>query len=116
MTPLCVQTNDITAEDQVILWHVRHLVNLMENGLTCHEVCDKISREGTLAEKVHHIRGWFGFKGVEHSWLTLKKRPTILIDPYPYATTSGPLLITTEGLLNPWRKIYIAQPKTKNIS
>lgn len=69
---------------------------------TCHEVCDYIANVVPCFES---IRGHFMQKGFEHSWLMFKNS-LVLVDPYPIAG-AAPLIITLEGTINPWKKIYL---------
>jgi hypothetical protein len=82
--------------------------------LTCHEVCDRLAIHPQLHKKVKHIRGWFVKKGIEHSWLTMKDNEFVILDAYPWATGSGPIVLTTEGWMNPWRGLYIVKPKAED--
>jgi hypothetical protein len=51
-------------------------------------------------------RGWFGEPPAEHSWLVHRADPNVLLDPYPWACGSGPLLVVMCNPLNPWRFLY----------
>ena len=117
MEPYAVTSNDITKNDLDILRWVRERIRLLPNGRTCHEVCESLAMQSSImAIEPHlssltlvHVRGYFARKGWDHSWLLIPNRP-ILIDPYPWCCGSGPILVYTGGILNPWRDLYIPEP------
>lgn len=107
-----IEIGDITAEDQSLFYQVCGIVNSLPDGLNCHEVCEEICLR---LPRLELRTGFFCKCGVEHSWLGIIDSRNVIIDPYPVAG-SGPFMITTEGLLNPWRNIYIEYNiKQKNL-
>jgi hypothetical protein len=103
MIPYCRQLSDITFEHLLLLDQVRSLVNILPDHLTCHQVCDEVVKQFPELEKV---TGYFGFYGAEHSWCLLWGTK-VVIDPYPIAVASGPILLTLEGsAANAWNRIY----------
>jgi hypothetical protein len=105
MRALAFETGDITSDNLQLYSQVIGVIRALPNGLTCHEVCRRIT---IIMDGFIHYKGTFA--GADHSWLVLKENPLILIDAYPWACGSGPIMITLEGILNPWRKIYIGVP------
>jgi hypothetical protein len=103
MTPQAVQSGDITLRQLIVFEEVIKAIQEMPDGLTCHEVCARVA---ALFPDLEHRRGWFNRRGIHHSWLVFKGTKVIM-DAYPWASASGPLLISTEGDLNPWRNLYI---------
>ncbi len=108
MTPLCVTNGDVTAAHLHYLEVARRLVVGMRDFLSCHEVCAALALK--FPEVWEHHRG--KFNGVwDHSWLVFRESPGVILDPYPWACASGPLLIVADGYyLNPWRKLYAGKP------
>lgn len=104
MTPECIKNGDITPDDRSIFNFVVDELGRHDYG-TCHEACAALAARfpGLL-----HRRGRFN-GGWEHSWLVLRHRPEVLIDPYPWACASGPVLLTTAGM-SPWRFLYVEEP------
>lgn len=106
MAPYCRQCNDITDEHMDLLRRVREVVATLPDILNCHQVCDEVARR---IPGLIHRRGHFFIHGVEHSWLEAEQKepgPEVIIDAYPIAVASGPILVTTNGILNPWRFYY----------
>jgi hypothetical protein len=101
MTPYCVTAGDITQEDLDLWERVVDIVNVLPDGLDCHQVCAEIVQK---VPDLEVVRGHFFH--AQHSWLRVKNRPKILIDAYPWATGTGPFMVTIEGLMNPWRRAY----------
>src|SRR4051812_2842556 len=86
----------------MVLDLVRAGVDGLPDGLSCHEVCAHLA--AALPRYVEHRRGHF--HGLwSPSWLTLPGT-RLLIDPYPWAAASGPLLVCLDGQ-SPWRHIYV---------
>jgi hypothetical protein len=104
MTPHAILVRDITPDDRRLLAEVRLIVDALPDGLSCHDVCREI--EGRCPDLMA-VRGYFGRVGAEHSWLVFRDKPKLLLDPYPWACGSGPILVTLEGTLNPWRDLYV---------
>jgi hypothetical protein len=101
MIPLCIKEGDITQEDMDLWERVVAVVNGLKNGLTCHQVCEEVSQR---ILELQAIKG--KFLRCDHSWLVIRKRPWIIIDAYPWATGTGPFMVTSDGLFNPWRTAY----------
>ena len=101
MTPLVLLEKDIDEEHLSLYRAAKTLVEQMEDGLTCHDVCARLAE----ALGVRHVRGWFAARGIQHSWIRLDD--DTILDPYPWACGSGPILVTTRYLFNPWRRLYI---------
>lgn len=73
--------------------------------LSCHMVCEALAR---IFPKLEHKIGYFQIKGFEHSWLLHPVRQPyqrFIIDPYPWATLGGPLLLVV-GAGTPWSRSY----------
>lgn len=105
MTPLCISLGEFTQE-QIDTW--KQVCKFVENliateDVSCHAICFAVSNE--FSQLVWYS-GHFG--GVnEHSWLMFRDDPYVIIDPYPIAIASGPILLTTNGsVANPWYRIY----------
>lgn len=119
MVPYCIKCGLISNE-HLSLWRVVvNEVNRMQErpptspGLTCHDVCERLLLVKYLGDSVRHVRGYFGRRGVAHSWLEVREaNRRVIIDPYPVAVASGPLLIDTLGLLNPWGALYVEDTAT----
>lgn len=97
-----IQTEDITPQDLVDLQKAKGYLTDLRDDLTCHEVCEFLSEQTDLKSWTW-VRGKFNY--FDHSWLTHRARRVIL-DPYPWCSGSGPLLIYVGGTLNPWRNLY----------
>src|SRR4051812_18117522 len=100
-------TKDFSAMDFIVLEKVKELMHFLPAGLTCHEVSLILMESLEIDHGFTQVRG--KFMEWEHSWLASRTRPVIL-DPYPWACASGPMLLTLEGYLNPWRRIYDPLP------
>jgi hypothetical protein len=113
VTPYAVTTGDVTAAHLDLLEAVRRVVANLPDGLTCHDVCRACV--AALPGRLTHHTGWFARPGVDHSWLAPAGLPPgtarTVLDPYPASgVVSGPLLVCVEGLLNPWRRLYMDRP------
>jgi hypothetical protein len=101
-----VANGDIT-ENQLSVFRSVLLQITQNRGLdgipSCHELCAFLANTYRMLE---HRSGYFAQHGVEHSWLRFKGMPEVVIDAYPVAG-AVPFIVTTEGSLNPWRKLYI---------
>jgi hypothetical protein len=107
MIPQAIKAGDITLKQARIYIQACREITSMPDGLTCHEVC---SRLAALFPDLEQHEGSFVRGGTHHSWLAFKGT-NVIMDAYPWASASGPLLITTEGTVNPWRNLYIeAEP------
>lgn len=106
MKPYCRQCQDITDEHMELPEKVKAVVATLHDDLTCHQVCAEIVK---VVPGLIHKRGHFFIYGVQHSWLEVKMQAPgdiVIIDAYPIAVASGPILVTTHGILNPWRFFY----------
>lgn len=114
MTPLALQRGDIAVSQHLIWQDVATFVAgwlpdflLGNDGLiTCHQVCASVCHyinERYKKEILIHRKGKFNH--CDHSWLVFADNPEVILDPYPWASASGPLLITTTGM-SPWRLLY----------
>jgi hypothetical protein len=103
MVPYAVQVGDLRPEHLLALEVSRQVVARLPDGLTCHEVVARLAPD--LPGWVP-TRGWFGEPPAEHSWLVHRADPNVLLDPYPWACGSGPLLVVMCNPLNPWRFLY----------
>jgi hypothetical protein len=103
MIPYAVESGDLMPHHLTALRRVREIVAGLPDGLTCHDVCRAVADE---MPELHAVRGWFARRGIGHSWLRFREGEAI-IDAYPWAAGSGPILITLVGLLNPWKPLYI---------
>jgi hypothetical protein len=111
MIPHCVKTGDIKADQQLIYKRVCQLVDrLTDPKVDCHKVCRTIV--GCFLQTLVHFRGKFA--NADHSWLAFRSDIEVVIDVYPWATASGPILLTTHGHLNPWRRLYQGDPVLYN--
>lgn len=97
MTPHAIETGDIHGKHLEALVAARTALAEMPDGLDCHEVCARLA----ALLKVSHARG--KFNGYEHSWLALPGG--VILDPYPWASASGPLLIVGWAMM--WRDLYV---------
>lgn len=104
--------NSITEGEMEVYRRVVLLVAAMDEGLTCHQVCERLVGDTMIGPHVRHVRGKFmapssyGPIPFDHSWLVFVDSPDVIIDPYPWACGSGPFIITAEAN-SPWRLIYL---------
>lgn len=108
MVPLCIELNDILQYHLDAVDCVKtFMLNTKEKNLSCHDICKM------LTDKFPDFEHWRGrFAEFDHSWLIFKSDPKIILDPYPWACGSGPLLITTNGM-TPWNFLYKGVPVEK---
>lgn len=74
-----------------------------EHWISCHALAS------VLEERVpgtRRVDGHFLKPGYEHSWLILIEHPRWIIDPYPIADVSGPVLRCVE-FPSPWHDAYV---------
>jgi hypothetical protein len=104
MIPLCIQLGDITEQHVERAAYVHRLLRDFDgiDRLSCHTACAKLVE--LLPDWFVHFRGFFADKW-DHSWLVFKDSVKVILDPYPWACGSGPLLVTIEGF-SPWRYLY----------
>jgi hypothetical protein len=103
MIPYCRKVSDITNRQMAVFRKVQAIVDWLPEGLTCHEVCAEVVKR---VPQLIHYRG--KFNGYDHSWLVFTDSCT-LIDPYPWATASGPVILTT-AWLSPYKLLYNGGP------
>lgn len=100
--PYAVECGDITEKHLEAFRQVQtHMEYFAYGKRTCHDAC------AWLVTQVHglrHVRGRFD-KGWEHSWLAFVDDEDTIIDPYPWACASGPILLTTKPM-SPWQYLY----------
>lgn len=106
MIPLCVKHNHITDRELVYFGLVRKMLEedfkeWEESGLTCHTVCQRLAYAFPMQFRVATGQ----FASFDHSWLAFKSDPEVIIDAYPWACASGPILLTLTDL-SPWRFLY----------
>jgi hypothetical protein len=124
MTPWVLLQRDITQAQLRVFHEVCRIVGELPDTpqvVTCHDVCKAVAERlaGAEAEAgaragvgtgqapaLRHVRGWFFRRGIEHSWLEFVGTE-VVIDAYPWACGSGPFIVSREGVLNPWRMMYI---------
>src|SRR3954471_9810123 len=104
MTFYAVQAGLISVRHVEMYRAACEIVAALQDGLTCHDVCEVVARQ----LEIYHVRGYFT-PGFEHSWCKIPGSE-VIIDCYPIASASGPLLVDTGGIFNPWRRLYITGP------
>jgi hypothetical protein len=97
--PFCVQQGYIDRRCLSLLERVRSAVLELPDGLSCHAVCAALACSELL-----HCRGKFA--GYDHSWLEVAGS-RVIIDPYPWACASGPLLLDVQTG-SPWAALYVS--------
>lgn len=104
LTPYAMICGDITEKHLRVYNRVQAVLRSLNSDKTwsCHEVCQIL--EGSIDE-LEHCRGWFFKKGQDHSWMRFRDDALIILDAYPVAGASGPLLVSGHG--SPWRLLYI---------
>ena len=108
-TPYCIQTGDIK-QKHIDIWYsicdtMRTLQPPDNIVVNCHWVCMVLALK-LFPSMLEWHKGRFAEVN-EHSWLVIKDSPKVIIDPYPIAMASGPILLTTEGCIaNPWYRLY----------
>jgi hypothetical protein len=102
-----VQCGDITKDHERLLLTIKlTLLNVNDPEITCHEVCEFLVKKLKCnGFNIQHKKGYFSQIGWQHSWLELPD-DEVIIDVYPWCA-SGPFMVTTKGLLNPWKHLYI---------
>ena len=103
MIPLCVFLGDVTQYHLTMLERVKEDFGRLpgDQELTCHDVCEHIARKRFM--HLEWVKGEFNY--LDHSWLQFKSNPRIIIDVYPWACASGPMLLVADGC-SPWRFLY----------
>lgn len=119
MIPFVIKCGDLTPGHLSVFRVVANMVNKMPEkpsdgpGLSCHDVCERLIKgEAYLAENLRHVRGRFGSpitikqRGIyEHSWLEFTQGERVIIDVYPVACGSGPILVVATDQ-TPWGDLY----------
>lgn len=101
MIPFALKENLLTLYHVTLFKKVVVAVENLEDGLTCHEVCERIASE---IPGLKAVRGKFNY--YDHSWLVIEDSRAI-IDAYPWACGSGPILIDCQTG-SPWATLYKA--------
>jgi len=97
MTPLAVLSSDIKATDMAALVQCVELLKELPDTFSCHQVCER------LAPQILGARWVKGkFNHYDHSWLELASGN--ILDPYPWACGSGPLLVVSWAVM--WATLY----------
>lgn len=106
LLPEAMRTGDIKEEHIRLLGWVRNLLAAghCQPDWTCHEVCEFVAKASQ--GKLVHYRGRLDSR--EHSWL-MAANSNVLIDPYPCACGSGPLMVTLSGD-SVWKFLYVGKP------
>jgi hypothetical protein len=112
MTPHAVKLGDLTAAHVGWAAYVHRMIRDLPDAQSCHTVCEKVAAE--LPTVFIHYRGHFHGTW-DHSWLVFRDNPDALLDPYPWASGGGPLLVTLAGV-SPWRGLYRGQPVTPAVT
>jgi hypothetical protein len=99
MKPYCIQIKEIADFHLQYLEVVKGEMKNYDDKLTCHEVCEKLSK--TFYSLVW-IKGKFNY--FDHSWLIFRSDPKIILDAYPIAVGSGPILVSSTALC--WSVLY----------
>lgn len=107
MIPYAVTAGFIKTDHLELFEKVKTIVDKLPSGLSCHEVVARIA--SLHLPTLIPIRGRFNHR--DHSWLVIDKT-SIIIDPYPWASASGPLLIDAQTG-SPWGTIYVEKIASK---
>lgn len=106
MIPYAIECGAVTERHLKVFEQVKQLVDGMNDGLTCHQVCEACA---IVIKDVIHRRGHFLIHGIEHSWLEIREKcpcAPVIIDAYPVGGATGPFMVSTDSLLNPWELMY----------
>jgi hypothetical protein len=118
MIPYAIKCDDLTVGHLAVFRAVVNIVNKMPEkpedgpGLSCHDVCDEVLKFEDMARNLCHMRGRFGEPGdvgrgaFEHSWLEFTQGKRVIIDVYPVAVGSGPILLFADER-TPWYWLYV---------
>ena len=72
-----------------------------QNLVSCHMVARAIAK---IFPELKVVDGSFGaYGGYGHSWL--KRGHRVIIDPYPWATVGGPIMVCAD-MISPWYCLY----------
>jgi len=109
---------DISEDDIVLFEKIKRVVEEIPDVDLGNKVlvsCHMITRALAKFFSIEYKDGLF-HKGWQHSWLVTKN--DCIIDPYPWVTTSGPIMVYIGAILSPWRSLYIEKeiPELKNKS
>ena len=100
MTPHCVSQGYIRSEHIVLRNRVAAFMDMLPDGLNCHEVCERVVQN--FGNTLIHVKGMFN--DYDHSWLEIRGTRLIL-DAYPWACASGPFLVDCQTG-SPWSSLY----------
>lgn len=85
----------------------RDIERLPEMDFATRANCHAMAHAFAAARKdVEAVDGHFHARNTFHSWLTIG---SIIIDVHPVAS-GCPFVVDSEGMLNPWNRIYIPDP------
>ncbi len=102
MKPHAFTNGDILPYHMIVLDHIKAIVKDLPDGPTCHYVCERIiANENAYTKGLRHCKGKFNH--FDHSWLRFKDW-RIIIDPYPWACGSGPIMVLD---VLPWSVLYV---------
>lgn len=99
--PYCVQVGSIKASHLRVFDEVRAYAHRLRAADSCHTVCAELAHVFFI--DLEHVRGKFNYW--DHSWLRFRDDPGVVIDAYPWACASGPILLYT-GTGTPWSTLY----------
>lgn len=100
MVSYVIEQGIITQTHLKLLEWVKEELKGMTNSQSCHDYCQE------LASKNKDLIWRKGkFNGHDHSWLICAENTDILIDACPWASGSGPILLTLASL-SPWKSLY----------
>lgn len=74
-----------------------------DHWISCHALAAVLEE---FVPGTRRVDGHFLKRGYEHSWLALVNHPRWVIDPYPIADVSGPVLRDVE-FPSPWHDAYV---------
>lgn len=106
MKPAMIRYEAVSSKNLKMFEEIKKMVEEAPDDYDCHQICAAISKRFPILE---HKRGHFLIHGCIHSWLVLDERPfngIVIIDPYPVAAASGPIMVSLDGILNSWEYIY----------
>jgi len=72
--------------------------------VSCHMIVRALA--SVFPEVVPHD-GYFARRGQRHSWLTVRREPGLIIDPYPIGLLGGPIMVYGSYVTTPWSCLYM---------